>query len=95
MHTHNISLLTSERYAQLMFAHNIKLTSLMLLLQHVIQDSVLTKNFVDMIFYKIFLDIKKILTGIVIFLFILGAVVPDIPSGTIITEILHFIYDSY
>ena len=78
-----------------MFAHNIKLTSLMLLLQHVIQDSVLTKNFVDMIFYKIFLDIKKILTGIVIFLFILGAVVPDIPSGTIITEILHFIYDSY
>ena len=59
MHTHNISLLTSERYAQLMFAHNIKLTSLMLLLQHVIQDSVLTKNFVDMIFYKIFLDIKK------------------------------------
>ena len=42
-----------------MFAHNIKLTSLMLLLQHVIQDSVLTKNFVDMIFYKIFLDIKK------------------------------------
>ena len=59
IHTHNISLLTSERYAQLMFAHNNKLTSLMLLLQHVIQDSVLTKNFVDMIFYKIFLDIKK------------------------------------
>ena len=78
-----------------MFAHNIKLTSLMLLLQHVIQDSVLTKNFVDMIFYKIFLDIKKILTGIVIFNFIPGAVCPDIPSGQIITGILHFIYYSY